>query len=519
MSTKVIDVSQFNTITSWPTVAQSVDAAIIRAGYRGYGSAGTLVTDTAFATNMTQAIAAGLPVGVYFVTQAITEAEAIAEADYVVNLCKPYTLKYPIFWDTENGNGGNGRADSNKLTKAMRTKCAVAFCERIKALGYTPGIYASQSWFTDQLDYASIASYDAWVAKYSKTAPTLKDYAGWQYTDSGIINGITGKVDVSSWQKSYDPPKERRLMTCYTTEWAKGLLIEVLLDKIEHLAYIPMNGKKGETLTSAAKRAQWNGRYPDVICNAELFNMSTYKPASAVVSNGQVQLLSESYGIGFKDNKTPVFCYKNNVNAIDYIGGYPALVKDGQKAFTVTPAGLTGKRARTALAISDKQFIIVGVPANPGCTLDELAEKLIARGYQYAINLDGGGSTAYATDYYLYDQGRAVRGFIGVWYENGKGNKAVPKTATTTTTAVSGMLQNEKYKSGTKLYANVQSSSWLNLRRYASTESQVLKKLQRGTGFTWYGYYTPDQKWLYVKCEDGTCGYVSAEYTSSTQPT
>jgi GH25 family lysozyme M1 (1,4-beta-N-acetylmuramidase) len=527
MSTKVVDVSQFNTVTSWPTVAQSVGAAIIRAGYRGYGSAGTLVTDTKFTANMTQAIAAGLPVGVYFVTQAITEAEAVAEADYVANLCKPYKITYPIYWDTENGNNGNGRADSNRLSKAMRTKCAVAFCERIKSLGYTPGIYASQSWLAEQMEYTSVSSYSIWVAKYAKTAPTLKTYDAWQYTDSGTVTGITGKVDLSTWSKSYTPvtvtanttAEGKTLMTFYNIAWKNGFIGEVLLDKIDHIAYIPMNGTKGEALTAAAKRAQWNGRYPDIICNAELFNMSTYKPASAVVSNGQVHLLSESYGFGFKNNKTPVFSYKNNVNAIDYIGAYPVLVNNGQKAFTTTPAGLTGCRARTALAISDNKFVVIGVPANPGCTLDELAEKLISRGYKYAINLDGGGSTGYATKYALYDQGRAVRGFIGVWYDGGEGNKAIAKTATTNTTATSSMLQNAKYKSGVKLYANVNSSTWLNLRKYASTDSKVLAKLTRGTSFMWYGYYTSDNKWLYVKAEDGTCGYVSSEYTSSTQPT
>lgn len=522
MATEIIDVSQFNTITSWAAVAASgtVKGAIIRAGYRGYGTKGTLVTDSKFHTNMSAAIAAGLPVGVYFVTQAVTEAEAIAEADYVVSLCKSYKLTYPIYWDSENGNNGKGRADHGMLSKATRTACAAAFCKRIKQLGYTPGVYASQSWFQDDLDCNSLTGYSLWVAKYSSIAPTLAKYDAWQYTDSGSVAGITGKVDMSHWYQSYGTESEGSTLTEKT--WKSGIIAEIPLKQIEHIECAPMSGSKGESLTSAAKRIQWNGRYPDVICNAELFNMTTYQPASAVVHNGVAALLTETYGFAFKNSRTPVFSYKNNVNAPEYIGASPVLVRDGKKAFTTTPAGLTGKRARTALALNSEKLAVIGVPATTGCTLDELAEECISLGYTHAINLDGGGSTAYATKNIKYDQGRAIRGFIAIWYSGGTGNKVSLGASGTSSSAAPGsvtMLQNAKYKSGVARYVNVKSTSYLNVRRYASTSSASVKKLKRGTAVSWYGYYTSDNKWLYVKCADGTCGYASAAYLSETKPT
>jgi hypothetical protein len=88
-----------------------------------------------------------------------------------------------------------------------------------------------------------------------------------------------------------------------------------------------MNGEKGETVTSAAGRATWNGRNPDAICNAEFYELATHRPASGVISkaNGQ-NSPSEQFGIAFVNNIIPKFCYKNNLNAPDWLAGYPLLI-------------------------------------------------------------------------------------------------------------------------------------------------------------------------------------------------
>lgn len=197
---KVIDVSVFNGGINWAQVAKNCDGAIIRAGYRGYGS-GKLVTDNNFTANIKWASAAGVPIGVYFVTQAINEDEARAEAKYTIDLVKGYKLALPIFIDSENGApNGSGRADRGKLTKAKRTAILAAFCIEIEKAGYTAGVYASESWFINDLNLTGLITFYLWVAKYSKIAPSIK-YNAWQYTSQGKISGISTNVDLSDFKE------------------------------------------------------------------------------------------------------------------------------------------------------------------------------------------------------------------------------------------------------------------------------------------------------------------------------
>lgn len=205
-----------------------------------------------------------------------------------------------------------------------------------------------------------------------------------------------------------------------------GYLCEIPMHLIERVEYCPMSGTKGETVTAAAKRIKWSGRAPDIITNAELFT-SSYAPASGLVNDGKNVKLTEQYGIAFRDRKTPVFSYKNNVNAPDWLGAYPVLVNGGKIGFTSVPPGLAGNRARTCLGIKGDVFGVLVIPEQFGgsdATLQEAAQVFIERGYESAINLDGGGSTAYQTPEYGYEQNRKVRGFVCIWYKGGKGNKA-----------------------------------------------------------------------------------------------
>lgn len=223
------------------------------------------------------------------------------------------------------------------------------------------------------------------------------------------------------------------------TQPKNGYFYHIPFDQIERIEYCPMSGTSGETVTSAAKRIKWNNRYPDIIVNAELFT-SSYSPASGVVDEGESLKLTETFGIAFQNKKTPVFSYKNNVNATDWIGAYPTLVKDGQLGFTSIPSGLSGNRARTALGIKNNNtFGILVIPEQSGtndATLNNIAEIFMDAGYSYAINLDGGGSTSYQTNDVSYEQGRRVRGFICVWYKGGQGNLASRKVSTSTTAII-----------------------------------------------------------------------------------
>ncbi|MDD6236487.1 MAG: GH25 family lysozyme [Clostridiales bacterium] len=209
LSSKVgIDVSKYQGDIDWNKVKNDgVEFAIIRIGYRGYGSAGTIAKDPKFLQNIINATNVGIDCGLYFFTQAINKAEAEEEAVKVVewiNEAKQNTawtaagkkkLTYPIYFDTEMANiSGTGRAD--KLTKAQRTETAMAFCNKIKALGYYPGIYASTSWLNNQLNMSALSAFDVWVAHYTTGGPTYKGaYRMWQYTSKGTVNGIAGDVD------------------------------------------------------------------------------------------------------------------------------------------------------------------------------------------------------------------------------------------------------------------------------------------------------------------------------------
>ena len=143
-----IDVSSHQGNIDWASVkAAGINFAIIRVGYRG-SQTGALVEDSCFKKNIQGATANGINVGVYFFTQATTEAEAVEEASMALTLCSGYNLSYPIFVDTENGSGA---ARANGLDKGTRTACVAAFCKTIANGGRKAGVYASKSWYNNKI--------------------------------------------------------------------------------------------------------------------------------------------------------------------------------------------------------------------------------------------------------------------------------------------------------------------------------------------------------------------------------
>ena len=189
-----IDVSSHQGNIDWSSVkAAGINFAIIRVGYRGSQS-GVLVEDSRFKKNIQGATAAGINVGVYFFTQAVTEAEAVEEASMALSLCSGYNLAYPIFVDTENGSGG---ARANGLDKATRTACVSAFCKTVANGGRKAGVYASKSWYNNKIDASAFSSYFIWVAQYNTTCTYKGKYNMWQYSSKGSVPGIKGNVDVN----------------------------------------------------------------------------------------------------------------------------------------------------------------------------------------------------------------------------------------------------------------------------------------------------------------------------------
>ncbi len=190
-----IDVSAYQGTIDWTAVKNSgISFVIIRCGFRGYTKGG-LIIDSKYKSYIQGANAAGLKVGLYIFSQATNEAEAVEEASLCVNLAQGYKISYPIFIDSEYANGAhNGRADG--LDKGTRTAVCKAFCETIKSAGYTPGVYASKSWFYNKLDAGQLSSYKIWMAHYCGETDYKGKYDLWQHSSKGSVNGIKGNVDL-----------------------------------------------------------------------------------------------------------------------------------------------------------------------------------------------------------------------------------------------------------------------------------------------------------------------------------
>lgn len=188
-----IDVSKWNGSIDWNAVKNSgVSYVIIRCGYRG-SSTGALIEDPLFRSNIKGAKAAGLKVGVYFFSQAVNEVEAVEEASMAVNLCSGYGLNYPIFLDVES-SGGRG----DGVSRDTRTAVCKAFCATVQNSGYSAGVYANKTWFTEKINTASLTGYKIWLAQYA-SAPTYSAtrYDMWQYSSKGKVSGISGNVDMN----------------------------------------------------------------------------------------------------------------------------------------------------------------------------------------------------------------------------------------------------------------------------------------------------------------------------------
>lgn len=190
----IIDVSKYQGAITWSKVPYR---AILRVGYRGYGAAGTLAADSCFEANITGAKNAGKLFGFYFFSQAKTEAEARAEAEYADGLIAGRGAGLPLFIDCEWSSAANhtGRADG--ISKSQRTACARAFCKRAAELGYLAGVYTFTSFAGTSLDYEGLCKdYVGWLAdtrtNYNTTLPRHLHQYG-----QGNVAGISGSVDLN----------------------------------------------------------------------------------------------------------------------------------------------------------------------------------------------------------------------------------------------------------------------------------------------------------------------------------
>lgn len=196
-----IDVSEHQGEIDWETVkASGVSFAFIRCGARAYGS-GVLLKDSCFERNIAGAEAAGIDVGVYFYSQAITTEEAVEEAEMAISMIGDHKLTYPLVYDWETVITDSARTDD--ISVDMLTDCTKAFCERVKEAGFTPMVYQNQRTSLLKLELPEIAEYDFWLAEYHPQASYYYDYRIWQFCSDGHVPGIDGTVDINICYQPY----------------------------------------------------------------------------------------------------------------------------------------------------------------------------------------------------------------------------------------------------------------------------------------------------------------------------
>lgn len=229
---KVIDISQFNNVSDWTKVKATGYPVIIRIGYRG-SKTGIITYDPKYKEYRAACEKNGIPHSFYFFPCSITKAEAEEEAQFIINEVKNTNISLPVYLDSEVvQRDKSGRSDT--LSKEKRTEMLEIICNKLLVAGVPCGVYASRSWLYNNLDMSKIAppaEHNTWVAEYGVSK---NKYYGnqvlWQYTSDGSVNGIDGRVDLSTVMDAFNmaslekqEPEKQETKPIEKSEWEKVL--------------------------------------------------------------------------------------------------------------------------------------------------------------------------------------------------------------------------------------------------------------------------------------------------------
>lgn len=214
-----VDVSSFQNTIDWKKVkASGVEFAFVRAGYRGWGT-GKIVKDPRVTTytnsegakvtgNIEGALDAGVKVGLYIYSQAITPEEGEEEAQFLIDYATKYNITLPLVIDFEFAESGGytGRLYEAKLSKEEATAVCNAFCDKVRAAGFTPAVYANKFMLNNHLNPSALTG-EIWLAQYRWATDYSGEYTYWQFTSRGEVPGISGYADLDFWfdSKNADP--------------------------------------------------------------------------------------------------------------------------------------------------------------------------------------------------------------------------------------------------------------------------------------------------------------------------
>lgn len=171
-----------------------IDFVMLRVGARGYGS-GQIMMDEYFETNIQKAADAGLDIGVYFYSQALTVEEAVEEANVVIQSLEGYTLQYPVAFDMEYVENDTARVEA--LSRADKTTVTKAFLDTIQSAGYRTMIYGNKEWLIKRIDLSKLKDYDIWLSQQKDIPDYPYKFSMWQYTTSAEIQGIDGYANLN----------------------------------------------------------------------------------------------------------------------------------------------------------------------------------------------------------------------------------------------------------------------------------------------------------------------------------
>ena len=202
MTVKCIDISAWQGKIATETFMRNREAipfVIIRCSYTSLKSF-SLHEDKCFQHNIKAAYKAGVKIGIYPYSQAISEAEATKEAKFALKTFEPFKqyITLPIFFDWEFGRRLSAHI-AKELGKKECGKICDAFCQTIKKAGFEAGVYANLSTLNAYLPSDLSDRWPIWVAQYNSKCNYKHPYVMWQYSSSGHVSGIDGRVDMNIW--------------------------------------------------------------------------------------------------------------------------------------------------------------------------------------------------------------------------------------------------------------------------------------------------------------------------------
>ena len=179
--TRGIDVSEWQGKINWQKVKNSdIDFAFIRI------SSGTDYMDKYYDYNMSSANEADLPVGTYVYSKATTTTAALKEAQLAISKMNGYKVSYPVVYDIEYSK-------MESLSKNQIARMTLAFCNEVKAAGYTPMVYMNTHWYKEKVNMSMLSGLDVWIASYSDKNPapdrSVYNYGIWQCTAGNLGEG------------------------------------------------------------------------------------------------------------------------------------------------------------------------------------------------------------------------------------------------------------------------------------------------------------------------------------------